>query len=85
MHDVAGRALWPRHFLGRVNRPSILARSRLGAVHVWTAGPAALNPSTHPSWTHKDPSVHAQGRDQSPKERRVRHFNSGGDEASFTS
>ncbi|KAL0151735.1 hypothetical protein M9458_052961, partial [Cirrhinus mrigala] len=42
-------------------------------------------PSTHPSWTHEDTSVHARGRDWSPEERRARHFNSGGDEASFTS
>ncbi|KAL0153147.1 hypothetical protein M9458_051543, partial [Cirrhinus mrigala] len=41
--------------------------------------------STHPSWTHEDTSVHARGRDRSPEERRARHFNSGGDEASFTS
>ncbi|KAL0177316.1 hypothetical protein M9458_026210, partial [Cirrhinus mrigala] len=38
-----------------------------------------------PSWTHEDTSVHARGRDRSPEERRARHFNSGGDEASFTS
>ncbi|KAL0149689.1 hypothetical protein M9458_054972 [Cirrhinus mrigala] len=42
-------------------------------------------PFTHPSWTHEDTSVHARGRDWSPEERRARHFNSGGDEASFTS
>ncbi|KAI2668031.1 GTPase IMAP family member 4 [Labeo rohita] len=38
-----------------------------------------------PSWTHEDTSVHARGRDRSLEERRARHFNSGGDEASFTS
>ncbi|KAL0200731.1 hypothetical protein M9458_003918, partial [Cirrhinus mrigala] len=46
---------------------------------------AALVPSTHPSGTHEDTSVHARGRDQSPEERRTRQFNSGDDEASFTS
>ncbi|KAL0148866.1 hypothetical protein M9458_055875, partial [Cirrhinus mrigala] len=46
---------------------------------------AALDPSTLPSWTHEDTSVHARGRDRSSEERRAQHFNSGGDEASFTS
>ncbi|KAL0164000.1 hypothetical protein M9458_039753, partial [Cirrhinus mrigala] len=45
----------------------------------------ALDPSTDPSWTYEDTSVHARGRDQSPEERRTWHFNSGGDEASFIS
>ncbi|KAL0166218.1 hypothetical protein M9458_038062, partial [Cirrhinus mrigala] len=72
-----------RHFL-EIERPGILARSRLTcAVHLVTS--AVLDPSTLPSWTHEDTSVHARGRDRSPEERRARHFNSGGDEASFTS
>ncbi len=31
-------------------------------------------PSTLPSWTHEDTSVHAQGRDQPPEERCARHI-----------
>ncbi|KAL0181819.1 hypothetical protein M9458_024225, partial [Cirrhinus mrigala] len=79
--------LGPRHFQG-IKRPGILARSHFtGAVHVRTVGPAAhhfgsARPSTHPSWTHEDTSVHARGTDRSPEERRARHFNSGGDDTS---
>ncbi len=35
---------------------------------------AAPDPSTLPSWTHEDTSVHARGRDRSPEERRNRHI-----------
>ncbi len=35
---------------------------------------AASIPSTLPSWTHEDTSVHARGRDRSPEERRTRHI-----------
>ncbi len=35
---------------------------------------AAPVPSTLPSWTHEDTSVHARGRDRSPEERRTRHI-----------
>ncbi|KAL0185352.1 hypothetical protein M9458_021049, partial [Cirrhinus mrigala] len=38
-----------------------------------------------PSWTHEDTTMHARERDRSPEERRARHFNSSGDEASFAS
>ncbi|KAL0152371.1 hypothetical protein M9458_052094, partial [Cirrhinus mrigala] len=76
----------------RVNRPSILACSRLGAALHPDRGSGSSSiifgdarPSTLPFWTHEDTSVHARGRDRSPEERRARHFNSGGDEALFTS
>ncbi len=51
-----------------------------GAVLVRTVGPAALAalaawyPSTLPSWTHEDTSVHARERDRSPEKRRPRHL-----------
>ncbi len=35
---------------------------------------AARDPSTLPSWTHEDTSVHAQERDRSLVERRTRHL-----------
>ncbi len=57
--------LGPRHFPG-IKRPGILARQPCTG--------AAVAPSTLPSWTHEDTSVHARGRDQSPEERRTRHI-----------
>ncbi|KAL0163696.1 hypothetical protein M9458_039449, partial [Cirrhinus mrigala] len=60
-----------RHFLRRVNRPGILARSRLGAASHPDHGSGSSSitfggarPSTLPSWTHEDTSVHARGRDR---------------------
>ncbi|KAL0159591.1 hypothetical protein M9458_043316, partial [Cirrhinus mrigala] len=66
---------------GGIKRPGNLARqpSRVRSSY---GGAGSL---FTPSWTHEDTSVHARGRDRSPEERRARHFNSGGDEASFTS
>ncbi len=57
--------LGPRHFPG-IKRPGILARQPCTG--------AAVAPSTLPSWTHEDTSVHARGRDRSPEERRTRHI-----------
>ncbi len=57
--------LGPRHFPG-IKRPGILARQPCTG--------AAVAPSTLPSWTHEDTSVHARGRDRSPEERRNRHI-----------
>ncbi|KAI2646570.1 Interferon-induced very large GTPase 1 [Labeo rohita] len=78
-----------RRFWG-ITRPGILARQPLRVRS--SSGPAGSGNSScgagslfTPSWTHEDTSVHARGRDRSPEERRARHFNSGGDEASFTS
>ncbi|KAL0200491.1 hypothetical protein M9458_003678, partial [Cirrhinus mrigala] len=68
-------------------RPSAVSRVRYSSgprVRQFVAS-AVLVPSMLPSWTHEDTSVHAQGRDRSPEERRAQHFNSSGDEASFTS
>lgn len=73
-------------------RPGILARrpcirvrfpsgSRVRQLTSWWRG----SPSTHPSWTHEDTSVHARGRDRSPEERRVGLLNSGGNEAPLPS
>ncbi len=47
-------------------RPGILARQ--------PSHGCGARPSTLPSWTHGDTSVHARGRDRSPEERRARHI-----------
>ncbi|KAL0176046.1 hypothetical protein M9458_028376, partial [Cirrhinus mrigala] len=70
--------LWPWHFLGQVNRPGILVHSRLGSVHVRTAGPAP-----RPFRWHSIPRCTLPGPMRMPA--RAQHFNNGGDEASFTS
>ncbi|KAL0200965.1 hypothetical protein M9458_004152, partial [Cirrhinus mrigala] len=70
--------LGPRHF-SKIKRPG----SRLTeAVHVRTAGPAARHFSG--ARPLNAPFLDPRGRDRSPEERRARHFNSGGDKASFT-
>ncbi len=72
--------LGPRqHSMGLVGPASWPDGRLAGAVLVRTAGPAARafggpDPSTLPSWTHEDTSVHARGRDRSPEERRNRHI-----------
>ncbi len=84
------RLSWPTALDG-TGRPGILARQpyrgccfRLdrgsGGSRLWPHG----SPSTLPSWTHEDTSVHARKR---PVSRGEEHsaYNSGGDEAPFTS
>ncbi len=73
---AASSSFGPRHLRGLYN-PASWPVSRVTG--------AALAPSTLPSWTHEDTSVHARGRDRSAEERRARHINSGGDEALFGS
>ncbi len=73
---AASSSFGPRHLRGLYG-PASWPVSRVTGV--------ALAPSTLPSWTHEDTSVHARGRDRSPEERRARHINSGGDEALFGS
>ncbi len=58
-------------------RPGILARQPCTG--------AAAAPSTHPSWTHEDTSVHARGKRPVPRGEAHSAYNSGGDEAPFTS
>ncbi len=62
---AASSSFGPRRFQG-LNDSASWPVSRLTG--------AALNPSTLPSWTHEDTSVHARGRDRSPEERRTRHI-----------
>ncbi len=69
--------LWARGTSRGLKRPGILARQPCTG--------AAVAPSTLPSWTHEDTSVHARGRDRSPEERRTRHITAAGDEDPFTS
>ncbi len=78
-----GRRLPQRLFLLRATAPPGMIRPGILARQPCTG--AAATPSTHPSWTHEDTSVHARGRDRSPEERRKPAYNSGGDEAPFTS
>ncbi len=56
--------------------PSSVSRVRsLSGPRVRQLAPSAAPvPSTLPSWTHEDTSVHARGRDRSPEERRTRHI-----------
>ncbi len=63
--SAASSSFGPRHF-GGLNGPASWPVSRLTG--------AALDPSTLPSWTHEDTSVHARGIDRSPEERRTRHI-----------
>ncbi len=49
-----------------VSRMRFRLDCRSGGSHLWRHG----NPSTLPSWTHEDTSVHARERDRSPEERR---------------
>ncbi len=63
--SAASSSFGPRRFQG-LNGPASWPVSRLTG--------AALDPSTLPSWTHEDTSMHARGRDRSPEERRTRHI-----------
>ncbi len=67
--------------LDGTGRPGILARRPYhgcgfaldcgsGGSRLWWHG----NPSTLPSWTHEDTSLHARERDRSPEERRPRRL-----------
>ncbi len=70
---AASSSFGPRRFRGLYGPASWPVSHIAGAVLIRTAGPAALAawyPSTLPSWTHEDTSVHARERDQSPEERR---------------
>ncbi len=67
-----GRRLPQRLFLLRATAPPGMIRPGILARQPCTGAAAA--PSTHPSWTHEDTSVHARGRDRSPEERRNRHI-----------
>ncbi len=67
-----GRRLLQRLFLLRATAPPGMIRPGILARQPCTGAAAA--PSTHPSWTHEDTSVHARGRDRSPEERRNRHI-----------
>ncbi len=62
---AASSSFGPRHLRGLYG-PASWPVSRVTG--------AALAPSTLPSWTHEDTSVHARGRDRSPEERRTRHI-----------
>ncbi len=63
--SAASSSFGPRRFQG-LNGLASWPVSRLTG--------AALDPSTLPSWTHEDTSVHARGRDRSPEERHTRHI-----------
>ncbi len=63
--SVASSSFGPRHLRGLYG-PASWPVSRVTC--------AAVAPSTLPSWTQEDTSVHARGRDRSPEERRTRHI-----------
>ncbi len=63
--SAASSSFGPRHLRGLYG-PASWPVSRVTC--------AAVAPSTLPSWTHEDTSVHARGRDRSPEERRTRHI-----------
>ncbi len=63
--SAASSSFGPRHLRGLYG-PASWPVSRVTC--------AAVAPSTLPSWTHEDTSVHAWGRDRSPEERRTRHI-----------
>ncbi|KTF85341.1 hypothetical protein cypCar_00033554 [Cyprinus carpio] len=64
LKGIDGLAFWPD---GHVNGCGSHPDRGSGSSRLWWRG----NPSTHPSWTHEDTSVHARGRDWSPEERHV--------------
>ncbi len=65
-----------RDYTARHPGPSAVSRVRSSSgPRVRQLAPSAASiPSTLPSWTHEDTSVHARGRDRSPEERRTRHI-----------
>ncbi len=65
-----------RDYTARHPGPSAVSRVRSSSgPRVRQLEPSAASiPSTLPSWTHEDTSVHARGRDRSPEERRTRHI-----------
>ncbi len=72
---AASSSFGPRRFWGLYSPASWPVSRLAGAVRVRQLAPSAAPvPSTLPSWTHEDTSVHAQGRDRSPEERRTRHI-----------
>ncbi len=65
-----------RDYTARHPRPPAVSRVRSSSgPRVRQLAPSAASiPSTLPSWTHEDTSVHARGRDRSLEKRRTRHI-----------